>query len=76
MLISLNLRPEYRWFIMAHEGLVIFLILLGGLLLLGFYLGPDKEVRLVKRNEGKIMLIPSAILLFVLSIIIFSGVLG
>ncbi len=76
MLISLNLRLEYRWLTMAHEGLVIFLILLGVLLLLGFYLGPDKEVRLVKRNEGKIMLLPSAILLFVLSIIIFSGVLG
>ena len=76
MLISLNLRLEYRWLTMAHEGLVIFLILLGGLLLLGFYLGPDKEVRLVKRNEGKIMLLPSAILLFVLSIIVFSGILG
>ena len=76
MLISLNLRLEYRWLTMAHEGLVIFLILLGGLLLLGFYLGPNKEVRLVKRNEGKIMLLPSAILLFILSIIIFSGILG
>lgn len=61
---------------MAHEGLVIFLILLGGLLLLGFYLGPNKEVRLVKRTEGKIMLIPSAVILFVISIVIFSGVLG
>ncbi|MGY5871308.1 MAG: hypothetical protein RTV72_03595 [Candidatus Thorarchaeota archaeon] len=61
---------------MAHEGLVIFLVLLGGLLLLGYYLGPNKEVRLVKRNEGKIMLIPSAIILFVLSAIIFSGILG
>ncbi|MBE0526538.1 MAG: hypothetical protein IH631_06315, partial [Candidatus Thorarchaeota archaeon] len=61
---------------MAHEGLVIFLVLLGGLLLLGYYLGPNKEVRLVKRTEGKIMLVPSAIILFVLSIIIFSGVIG
>jgi uncharacterized membrane protein len=61
---------------MAHEGLVIFLMILGGFLLLGFYLGPNKEVRAVKRTEGKIMLIPSAAILFVLSIIIFSGVLG
>ncbi|MGY5857778.1 MAG: hypothetical protein RTU63_00295 [Candidatus Thorarchaeota archaeon] len=61
---------------MAHEGLVIFLVLLGGLLLLGFYLGPNKEVRLVKRTEGKIMLIPSAVILLVISIVIFSGILG
>lgn len=61
---------------MAHEGLAIFLILLGALLLVGFYLGPNKEVRLVKRTEGKIMLIPSAAILFVLSIIIFSGIFG
>lgn len=61
---------------MAHEGLVIFMIILGGLLLLGFFLGPNKEVRLVKRNEGKIMLVPSATILLVLAIIIFSGVLG
>lgn len=61
---------------MAHEGLVIFLVLLGGLLLLGYYLGPNKEVRLVKRTEGKIMLVPSAIILFVLSIILFSGIIG
>ena len=61
---------------MAHEGLAIFLILLGGLLLLGFYLGPNKEVRLVKRTEGKIMLIPSAVILFVIAIVAFSGVLG
>jgi len=59
---------------MAHEGLVIFLIILGGILLLGYYLGPNKEVRMVKRTEGKVMLLPSAIILFVLSIIIFSGV--
>jgi len=61
---------------MAHEGLAIFLILLGGLLLLGFYLGPNKEVRMVKRTEGKVMLIPSAVILFVLAIIVFSGVIG
>ena len=61
---------------MAHEGLVVFLILLSSLLLLSFYLGPNKEVRLVKRTEGKVMLIPSAVILFVLAIIIFSGVIG
>ncbi len=61
---------------MAHEGLVIFLILLGCLLLLGFYLGPNKEVRAIKRTEGKAMLIAPAVILFVLAIIIFSGVLG
>ena len=61
---------------MAHEGLALFLVLLGGLLLLGFYLGPNKEVRAVKRTEGKVMLIPSAAILFVLAIIIFSGVIG
>jgi hypothetical protein len=60
---------------MAHEGLVIFLVLLGIFLLVGFYLGPNKEVRSVKRTEGKIMLIPSAVILFVLSIVIFSGIL-
>ncbi len=59
---------------LAHEGLVLFLFALGGLLFLGFYFGPNRETRLVKRNEGKIMMIPSAILLFVLAIIIFSGV--
>ncbi|TFG27395.1 hypothetical protein EU527_18620 [Candidatus Thorarchaeota archaeon] len=61
---------------MAHEGLAIFLIVLGALLLLGFYFGPNNEIRLVKRNEGKIMLIPSAAILFVLAIILFSGVIG
>ena len=61
---------------MAHEGLVLFMIALGILLLLGFSLGPNRETRLVKRNEGKIMLIPSAMIMFVLAIIVFSGVLG
>ncbi|TFH07714.1 MAG: hypothetical protein E4H14_07895 [Candidatus Thorarchaeota archaeon] len=61
---------------MAHEGLVIFLFFLGALLLVGFYLGPNKEVRLVKRTEGKVMLLPSAVILFVLAIIIFTGVIG
>jgi hypothetical protein len=61
---------------MAHEGLVLFFFILGGILLLGFYLGPNKEVRMVKRTEGKIMLIPSAAILFILGIILFSGFLG
>lgn len=61
---------------MAHEGLVLFMIALGMLLLLGFYLGPNRETRLVKRNEGRIMLVPSALIMFVLAIIVFSGVLG
>ncbi len=61
---------------MAHEGLVLFMIALGMLLLLGFYLGPNRETRLVKRNEGRIMLVPSALIMFALAIIVFSGVLG
>jgi hypothetical protein len=61
---------------MAHEGLVVFMVTLGVLLLLGFLLGPSKEVRLVKRNEAKIMLIPSAIIMFVLATVVFSGILG
>ena len=61
---------------MAHEALAAFFVILGVLLLIGFYLGPNKEVRLVKRNEGKIMLLPSAILLFVIAIIVASGILG
>ena len=66
-----------RWAkLMAHEGLAAFFVILGILLLLGFYLGPNKEVRLVKRNEGKIMLIPSAVLLFIMAIIVASGILG
>ncbi len=60
---------------MAHEGLVVFMIALGILLLLGFIIGPNREVRLVKRNEGKIMLMPSAIILFILAVIIYSGIL-
>ena len=61
---------------MAHEGLVLFMIALGILLLLAFYLGPNKEARLVNRNEGRIMLVPSALIMFVLAIIVFSGILG
>ena len=61
---------------MAHEGLAAFLVILGVLLLIAFYLGPRKEARQRKRQEGMMMLVPSAALLFVLAIIIFSGVLG
>ena len=61
---------------MAHEGLTAFLIILGVLLLIAFYLGPRNESRLRKRQEGMMMLTPSAVLLFVLAIVILSGVLG
>lgn len=61
---------------MAHEGLAVFLIFLGVLLLLAYYLGPRNETRLRKRQEGLMMLIPSAALLFVLALVIFSGILG
>jgi len=60
----------------AHEALAALFVILGLLLLLGYYFGPNREVRFVKRNEGKIMLIPSAILLFVLAAIVGSGLLG
>jgi hypothetical protein len=61
---------------MAHEGLVLFMIVLGILLLLAYYLGPSREARLVNRNEGRIMLVPSALIIFVLAVIVFSGILG
>ncbi len=61
---------------MAHEGLTLFLGILGVILLIGFYFGPRNEARLVKRREGMIMLVPSAVLLFVLAIIVFSGIIG
>ncbi len=60
---------------MAHEGLVGILIVLGVLLLIGYILGPSKEVRAMKRTEAKAMLIPTAIILFILAAIIFSGLL-
>ncbi len=60
---------------MAHEGLSLVMVLLGAILLVGYYLGPRNEVRKVKRTEGKIMLIPTGVLLMILAIIIFSGVL-
>ncbi len=61
---------------MAHAGLALFLVILGLLLLIGYYFGPMREVREVKRTEGKIMLVPSSILLFVLAAIVFSGIVG
>jgi hypothetical protein len=61
---------------MAHEGLTAFFVILGVLLLLAFYLGPRNEARLRKRQEGMMMLVPSAAILFVIAIIVFSGILG
>jgi len=61
---------------MAHEGLAAFLVILGVILFLAFYLGPRNEARLRKRQEGMMMLVPSAVLLFILAAVIFSGVLG
>lgn len=61
---------------MAHDGLALTLVVLGLILVLSFYLGPNREVRAVKRLEGKIMLIPSAIILFILAGIIYSGIIG
>ena len=61
---------------MAHEGLVIALVCLGALLLIAFILGPKKEVRERKRLEAQVMLVPSAVILFIIAAIAFSGVLG
>jgi len=60
----------------AHEGLALILGVLGVLLLIGYYLGPRNEARLVKRKEGMVMLVPSAVILFALAIIVFSGIIG
>ena len=65
-----------RRYTMAHEGLAAFMIILGVLLLLAYYLGPRNEARLRKRKEGQMMLIPSAVILFFLAVVVFSGVLG
>jgi len=59
---------------LAHEALVSVLVLLGIILILGYYLGPRNEVREVKKLEGKIMLIPTGVLLFILAGILFSGI--
>jgi hypothetical protein len=61
---------------MAHEGLSLLMMMLSGILLLGYYFGPRTEARLLKRKEGMIMLVPSAVLLFVLALIVFSGLIG
>ncbi len=61
---------------MAHEGLASFLVILGVILLLAYFLGPRNEARLRKRKEGMVMLIPSAALLFLLAVVIYSGLIG
>ncbi len=61
---------------MAHEGISLFLVLLGLILLFAYQLGPSKEVRAVKKLEAKAMLIPSAVLLVIIAAVLFSGVLG
>ena len=61
---------------MAHEGLAVFIVILGALLLIAYYFGPRNETRSIKRQEGMIMLIPSAALLFLLAAVIYSGILG
>ncbi|MFW9800807.1 MAG: hypothetical protein ACFFD9_10245 [Candidatus Thorarchaeota archaeon] len=61
---------------MAHEGIAALLAVLGIILFISYKLGPSKEVREIKRLEAKAMLLPSAIILFVLAAILFSGILG
>jgi hypothetical protein len=61
---------------MAHEGIVFLLVILGIILIMSYQLGPSKEVREVKRLEAKAMTLPSAVLLFILAAILFSGILG
>ncbi|MFW9945031.1 MAG: hypothetical protein ACFFB7_08540 [Candidatus Sifarchaeia archaeon] len=61
---------------MAHEGITLVLVLLGLILLIAYQLGLSKEVRAVKKLEAKAMLIPSAVLLFIIAAVLFSGVLG
>ncbi|MHA2602152.1 MAG: hypothetical protein AM324_008500 [Candidatus Thorarchaeota archaeon SMTZ1-83] len=61
---------------MAHEGITIVLVLLGIVLLVSYQLGPSNEVRAVKQLEAKAMLIPSAVLLFIIAAVLFSGILG
>ena len=60
---------------MAHEGLTAVLLILGSILLLGFYFGPRNEVRKVKRTEGMIMLVPTGVLMMIIAAIVFSGIL-
>lgn len=61
---------------MAHEGIVIFLLFLGSVLIAAYLLGPGREVRKVRRTEAKVMLVPSGAILIVLAAILFSGILG
>jgi len=61
---------------MAHEGIVALLVILGLILIISYQLGPSKEVREVKQLEAKAMTLPSAVLLFILAAILFSGILG
>ncbi|MFW9909655.1 MAG: hypothetical protein ACFFEF_13875 [Candidatus Thorarchaeota archaeon] len=60
---------------MAHEGFTIVLVFLGVVLFLGYYFGPKNEVRKIKRVEGKIMLLPTGIILIILALVVFSGIL-
>lgn len=61
---------------MAHEGYTIVMILLGFILLLGYFLGPRKEIRRVKRLEAMVMLVPSGVLLIILAMVVYSGIIG
>jgi hypothetical protein len=61
---------------LANEGFAAALIILGVLLLLGFYLGPRTEVRKIKRDEGKLILVSTAIIIFVLAVIFLSGIIA
>ncbi len=62
---------------MAHEGLVITLLILGILLIISFYMGPYRyENRRIKQFEAKIILIPTGVILIVMAAVLFSGVLG
>ena len=72
----ITLLHEWRTHSLAHEGLAIIFVIIGVILILGYLFGPMKEVREIKRKEGFIMLIPSAIILFAIAIVVFSGVLG
>jgi len=60
---------------MAHEGFAATLIVLGVLLLLGYFFGPKNEVRKVKRMEGFVMLIPTGVILIIIALVVFSGIL-
>ena len=61
---------------MAHEGYTLFMIALGVILFIGYFLGPRNEVRRIKRMEGMVMLVPSGVLLIILALIVYSGWLG